>query len=144
MEEKGRNFQPEGQEGGKVTCGDRGPRRKRVYGEEGNEFRLGKPECLNIKLRKDQSPSNQISNELTGVTHLYPILSRSHERKARRVGEKKLCLRSFPERYAFALSSKYKNPFRYEVEDSTESQLARPSLPTHRHRASHTISCGVP
>ena len=37
------------------------------------EFRFGTPEVLSIKLRKDWSPSNQISNELTGVTNLYSV-----------------------------------------------------------------------
>lgn len=82
--------------------GDRGSSWGAVYRGGGQEFSFRTPEFLLIKLRKDQSPSSQISNELIGVTNLYQIPQQSHERKVRTVGEKNLS-HVFPERYAFVL-----------------------------------------
>lgn len=62
-----------------------------------------------MKLRKDQSPSNQISNELTGVTNLYQIPQKCHEKKVRTMGEKNLS-QVFSERRALGLCRKCRNP----------------------------------
>lgn len=56
----------------------------------GSKLSFRTPEFLSIKLRKDQSPSDQMSNELTGVTSLCQIPQQSHERKVRAAGEKSL------------------------------------------------------
>ena len=71
MEEKGQSFQPQGQEGAR-SCVETGAPGGGVYAErEDSKFSFGTSESLSIKLRKDQSLSNQISNELIGLTNLY-------------------------------------------------------------------------
>lgn len=86
-----------------------GPQVEGYTEREDSKFSFGTPEFLSIKLRKDQSPSNQIRNELIGVTNLYQIPQQSHERKVRTVGEK--MSQVFPERHClFSFQEIQKSP----------------------------------
>lgn len=58
---------------------------------------------------KASLPLTKLVMDLIGVTNLYQTPQQTHERKVRTVGEKNLSQVS-PERYAFALSGKYRNP----------------------------------